>query len=105
MGVVVVVQVAVLQENVLLGELATAKTEVGIEIPVLIGHRSADTGISNRSAALQGSEIAVIICCVGHHAGTNGELHLLLGVLELQSGVGVEILSCCCQSEDCHKRH
>ena len=105
MGVVVVVEVAVLQEDVLLGKLAAAKAEVSIEVPVLVGHRGADACIGNRGAALQGREVAVVVGSVGHHAGTHGEFHFLFSVLELQGGVGVEVLCCCGQGEDSQKRH
>ena len=47
----------------------------------------------------------MIIGSVGHHAGTNGELHLLLSVLKLQGGIGVEVLGYASQCEDCQKRH
>ena len=105
MGVVVLVEVAVLQEDVLLSKLTIAKTEVGIEIPVLIGHRGADAGIGNRGTTLHGGEVGVIVGSVGHHAGTHGELHLLLGVLELQGGIGIEVLGCGCQGEQSQNRH
>ena len=105
MGVVVIVQMAVLQEDVLLRELAATKTEVSIEVPVLVGHRGADAGIGDRGTTLHGGEVGVIEGSVGHHAGTHGELHFLLGILELQGGIGVEVLGSSCQGEDSQNRH
>ena len=81
MAIVVVVVVGVLQEDVLLCELAATKAEVGVEIPILVGHRGADAGIGDRGTALQRGEVAVIVGSVGHHACTNGEVHVLLVVV------------------------
>ena len=88
---------APLSEDVLLRELASAETEVGIEVPVLIGERCADAGVGECASALEGSEIAVIIGDVSHHARSHGEAEIIF--LEFDRRLVVEVLGCCCQAE------
>ena len=84
----------ILQIDVLLRELAIAKAEVGIEVPVFtIAHACANACIGDSCTALERGEACVIVGSIGHKASTYGEFHLLLFVVDVKCRITVEILS------------
>ena len=95
MTTTLVVFFGILQEDVLLAELAAPEAKVSIEVPVLVSQRGTDTCIGDGCSTLHRSEVCMIVGSVSHETGSYSEMKVFGLIINSDSWFRVEVLCVC----------